>query len=246
MKTPVEVLEAAFAALNIDDWSGFADLCDPVSLRAFKTETLDFHVDDDDRYEVEADDLIESEPDMPRAVAEYQAARMNQVMDPARKLSREFLTIKSVEEVWETDPAKLFVLWLQACSPCRRLEVEGLEEEPWEADAAWDPPVTDGRKATRGYRYSVIGSVTDGPDIAHVIYRTDHGVDKIFPKEYSEWIERKPADEQELARQLHHHSDLQFVTCRRQSDGSWRLIANRELRLISSRQWNGPEPKADC
>ena len=85
MNTPVEVLEAAFAALNIDDWSGFTDLCDPVSLRAFKTQTLYFHCDEgDEPYRIDADSLLETDPEMPRAVAEYQAAKMNEITSPAR------------------------------------------------------------------------------------------------------------------------------------------------------------------
>jgi len=36
MTNPVKVVDAAFQALNLEDWGGLADLCDPVSLRAFK------------------------------------------------------------------------------------------------------------------------------------------------------------------------------------------------------------------
>ena len=246
MNTPTEVLDAAFAALNLDDWAGFTDLCDPVSLRAFKTETLEFHSDEGDSYHIDVDDLLDSEPDMPREVAEYQVAKMNRYADPAHKLNQEFLTVSSVEEVRRMDPAKLFVLWLQARSPYRRLELERDDEQPWETGAAWDPPIDDGVKETRGYRYSVIGSVPDGPDIAHVLYRTEHGIEKIFVEEYAEWLAQRPADEQELAHELRHHASPQFATCRRQSDGSWRLVAQRYLMLVSSLQRVRHEKKEDA
>lgn len=236
MNNPADVLAAAFAALNLDDWVGFTELCDPVSLRAFKSETLDHYSYDLADYHVEADDLLETEPDMPREAAEYQAARMNEVTSMAHRLKREFLIVESVDELREMDASRMFVLWLQACSPYRRAALEPDSEEPWESDAAWDPPVDDGKKATRGFRYSVVGCVTEGDEIAHVLYRNDHSVEKIFPEAYAELMSGRPTDEQELARQLHHHSHPQFATCRRQADGLWRLIVDRDLMLVSSLQ----------
>jgi hypothetical protein len=237
LNSPADVLAAAFAALNLDDWAGFTDLCDPVSLRAFKTETLDHYSDDRDDYHVDADDLLETEPDMPREVAEYKAAKMNEVTSKAHWLKREFLVVESVDELRAMDPSRMFVLWLQACSPYRRAALEPeREEEPWESDSAWDPPVDDGKKETRGYRYSVLGCVPDGSEIAHVLYRDDNTIDKILPEEYAEFMGGKPADEQELARQLHHHSHPVFATCRKQPDGTWRLVAGRHLMLVSSLQ----------
>ena len=236
VNSPAEVLDAAIAALNLDDWAGFAALFDPVSLRAFKTETLDSYADELEDYHVEADDLLESEPDMPRDAAEYQAAQINEITSKGHRLKREFLTVESVDELQAMDPSRMFVLWLQARSPFRRLALEPDDEEPWETDSAWDPPHDDGKKPTRAYRYSAIGCVIDGPDIAHVLYRDDHTIDLVLPEEYAEVMRRKPEDEQELARQLHHHSHPQFATCRRQPDGTWLLVADRFMALVSSLQ----------
>jgi hypothetical protein len=233
---PADVLAAAFAALNLDDWNGFTDLCDPVSLRVFKRETLESYADATEDYHIEPDDLIESEPDMPREAAEYKAAQMNQIASKAHRLKREFLTVKDVDELCAMDASKMFVLWLQAHSPYRRAALEPHNEEPWELDSDWDPPVDDGKKETRGYRYSVVGSVIEGGEIAHVLYRDDNTVDKIFPEEYAGVMASRPADEQELARQLHHHSHPQIVTFRRQADSTWRLVANGYLMLVSTLQ----------
>jgi hypothetical protein len=233
---PAEVLAAAFAALNLDDWSGFTNLCDPVSLRVFKRETLESYADETEVYDVEADDLLESEPEMPREAAEYKAAQMNQITSKAHRLKREFLTVKGVDELCAMDASKMFVLWLQAHSPYRRMALEAESEQPWELASDWDPPVDDGKKETRGYRYSVVGSIIEGDEIAHVLYRDDHTIDKIFAEEYAEIMASRPADEQELARQLHHYSHPQFVTFRRQADGTWRLVADRFLILVSSLQ----------
>jgi hypothetical protein len=234
MDSPADLLAAAFAALNLDDWAGFAALCDDVSLRAFKRETLEHYSVDHLFPPVDPEDLLESEPDMPLAAAEYKAAQMNEITSSAHRLKREFLTVKTVDELKELDPSRLFILWLQAHSPYRRAELEEENEEPWEIEAGWEPPVDDGKRATRGYRYSVIGSVEDGPDIAHVLYRNDHTPDKIFPDEYPEWLADRPEDEQELIRQRHHHSYPLFVSCRRQPDNTWRLIADWHFIIVSS------------
>jgi hypothetical protein len=242
---PADVLAAAFAALNLDDWSGFAELCDPVSLRAFKRETLGGYSEDYLLPPVDPDDLMETEPDMPRVAAEYKAAQMNEITSSAHRLKREFLTVKTVEELRELDPTRLFILWIQAHSPYRRAALEEDHEESWEKEADWEPPVDDGKKATRGYRYSVLGSVEDGPDIAHVLYRNDHTPDKIFPDEYPEWLADRPEDEQKLMEQRHHRSYPEFVSCRRQSDGTWRLIADWHFSIVSSLQRVEPLEQRD-
>ena len=202
----------------------------------FQDETLEYYADDIEAYHVDAEDLIDSEPGMPREAAEYGAARMNEVTSKAHRLKRDFLTVSSVDELRVMDPSRMFVLWLQACSPYRRAALEAETDEPWESDSGWDPAVDDGKKETRGFRYSVVGCVQDGSEIAHVLYRDDHTIDKILPAEYAELMSGRPADEQELARQLHHNSHPRFATCRRQADGTWRLVADRYLMLVSSLQ----------
>src|SRR5689334_886713 len=155
-KTPSEVLTAAFEALNLDDWAGFAALFDPVSLRAFKSEILESYLDEKEIFNFEAEDILESNPDMPREAAEYEASKMNHVTSKAHRLKRDFLTVKSVDELLDMDPSRMFVLHLQALSPYRRAALEPMDEEPWETESDWEPPVDDGKKVTRGYCYSVV------------------------------------------------------------------------------------------
>ncbi|MBA3341431.1 MAG: hypothetical protein H0W30_01030 [Gemmatimonadaceae bacterium] len=68
MKTPAETVKAAFDALNIEDWAGLMAACDPVSLRAFKRETVE-DLSEEKHYDITVDDLREIDPDMPREVA---------------------------------------------------------------------------------------------------------------------------------------------------------------------------------
>lgn len=243
MNTPAELLAAVFAALNMDDWAGFTALCDEVSLRAFKRATAESYTVDLIDHEFDADDLMESEPDLPRAVAEYQAARMNQTVNPDDRLKRDFPMIDGLDALRAMDPGRLFVEWLRMHSPHRAAEFQKWPtEQSWETEAGWEAPANGRRKKTRGYRYSVLGSIPDGEQIAHVFFRTDHGVDKIFVEEYSEWLGNLPNDEQELARQLRHRSHPEFATCRRQADGTWRLVADWTLRFMSTRENEVPQP----
>jgi hypothetical protein len=241
MKTPVDVLNAAFAALNFDDWAGFTALCDPVSLRAFKREIIHGYESDEllNALTVDADDLMETEPDMPREAAEYKAAQMNKIVSVEHRIKKDFVTLSTIDEIRALDPAKLFAHWLKMNSPYRRYEAEvqqgrWADEESWEVESQWEQPDDGTTKETRGYRYSVIGAVMDGDEIAHVLYQSDHGLDKIFPEEYAEWMESIPQDEQELEKLLRHRMHPEFATCRRQPDGTWRLVAQQHFIVISS------------
>ncbi len=133
------------------------------------------------------------------------------------------------------DPGRLYVEWLRMRSPHRGVQFRKFrEDESWEREAEWEEPVDPHEKHTRGYRYSVMGFIPDGEEIAHVFFRTEHGVDKIFLEEYAEGLDSLPDDEQKLAHQLHHRSRPEFATCRRQADGTWRLVADWTLNLVST------------
>ncbi|MEO8192857.1 MAG: hypothetical protein ABI681_03330 [Gemmatimonadales bacterium] len=236
MNTPSEVLNAAFDALNCEDWHAFGELYDPVSLRAFKRQILE-DLSEEKHYDISVDDLLESDPDMPREVAEYQVAELNRCTSTESRLERELLTVESLDELREMEPAKVFCQWVKARSPHRRLEKETASGEPWEAAASWDPDLeSQSRKATRAYRYRVIGFVPDGPQMAHVLYRSEQTAEKLFPEEYPEWLQRRPEDEQQLARLVDLRADPAIATCRRQSDGSWRLVARNNFMVIGSLQ----------
>src|SRR5690242_4883983 len=112
MTNPVKVVDAAFQALNLEDWAGLADLCDPVSLRAFKREMLEEFCGSSDRDESthEIDVVEEDDPEI-RAAIEHDLAILRESWDPAERVRREFASVDSVDELREMEPGKMFARW---------------------------------------------------------------------------------------------------------------------------------------
>jgi hypothetical protein len=232
VRTPLEVVNAAFAALNVEDWAGFASFCDPVSLRAFKREILEeFGEYREPSSVAECDDLLEEEedPDL-RAAIEHDLAVMDEWFNPVHRVIVEFDSVETVEELREIDPGRAFARWLQARSrnPYRPNVPEEGEE--------WRRGKETSRKSTRGYSYLAVGSVLDSPDIAYVVYRNAHSPNDVYPGVMDSWEQSVPADEAELARLTHYLQNPQVLTCRKQTDGSWRLLAGRRLSLVGTLQ----------
>jgi hypothetical protein len=88
--------------------------------------------------------------------------------------------------------------------------------------------------ANAPYRYVAIGVVEDGTRIAHVLYRFDIDAAHLASGEAEAWLEKLPQEEQTLARELSGRSHPQVVTCRRQRDATWRLLANHDFLGVGS------------
>ncbi|MGI9043556.1 MAG: hypothetical protein ACR2GK_05465 [Gemmatimonadaceae bacterium] len=232
MRSPVEVVNAVFAALNSADWAGLAELCDPVSLRAFKREILDEFPDTGEGLSLDIESLMEAEPDLPREVAEYQLAQMNKYMDPGYRLESQLHAVSSVEQLRGMDPGRVFARWLQARSP------ENFRQNKREAGEQWElpEPQDQSRKATRAYRYTALGSVLDSSEVAYVVYRKSAEVTDIYPGLMDDWAALRPADEVELARVTHFLHTPRVATCRKQADGTWRIVADSSLLLTGTLQ----------
>ena len=69
-----------------------------------------------------------------------------------------------------------------------------------------------------GYHYVPLGAVADGERIAHVLFR--NALD--------------PDDAQTLARELWGRAHPHVATCRRQPDGTWRLVADHDFLHVAS------------
>ena len=83
---PLALFDAALNALNAEDWRGAAQLCDPVSLRAFKRQLLERFTPDRPPRELTIEDLLRHTPDKPRQVAEYELAQHRRRADPRRRV----------------------------------------------------------------------------------------------------------------------------------------------------------------
>lgn len=221
MMTPAEVVQAAFDAINLEDWGGLARLCDPVGLRLFKDEILDQSAETFRRFGKSADALLEI--DLEDADDDFDFG----LVDPGEALGRELLNVTTLEQLQEMDPARVFARWIQAKS-CRQRRILKPPEESWRGPA--DSPLSG---TALVYSFAVLGWVNDGADLAHVLYRNDRDIPG---KPIVGGIEHKTDAEQEdeLGRILCVRSFPVTALCRRQGDNSWKLIASRDLYLVAS------------
>jgi hypothetical protein len=225
--TPEKVVDAAFEALNLEDWAGLAGLCDPVSLRAFKREMLEefcwSSARDESASEVE---IVEEEDPEILAAVEHDFAIIREWFSPANRVRTAFASVESVDELREMDPGKMFARWLQAKEPEQDADPDRDPGENWKRHK-----VPASEKTTRAYHYTTLGSVLDGDKIAYVVYRNSKGPNDFYPGVMNDWESERPADEVELARDTRYLRHPMVITCRRQSDGSWRLIASSHFSL---------------
>jgi hypothetical protein len=249
MSHPAQIVADAVAALNRDDWDAFVSLCDPVSVRRFKRDLVWQFADRGYTQPPTVDDFLAEMPDMPRGVAEYNLAEMERYRDPVKRLHLEICTVSSVEELQALEPGEVLLRWLQARMPRRENDFSVKDWEP--ADGLEFVEFTrqsqDELDSGRMFRpeYTVLGSVRDGPDFAHVVCRHTHG----DSEEFSDDIELEdpaiPQDEAKLERALRLRSLMLTAACRRQADGSWRLVADRNLFFLANMSVANPEVEPD-
>ncbi|MEO8578004.1 MAG: hypothetical protein ABI556_14945 [Gemmatimonadales bacterium] len=206
MKNAEDVVTAAFAAINAEDWHELAMLCDPASLSIFKRETLDLLSEYDDGFELEND--------------------FGDVPDLAEMLRFEMANVSSIEEAKAMDPGRVFARWIQAHS----ISYFSGKDDQEVACARRDG---DRPRIVRSYKYAVLGSVADAPDIVDVIYRSTDPLSELYSIAYEKRLGKLSEDERRIVELIHHRDPL-VVTCRKQRDGSWKIIAKRDFILIDS------------
>lgn len=209
MKDPLKLFRAAVAALNEERWLDVAELCDSASLREFKHSALaQFDLPSTPIWTVE--DFLRHSPDMPREVAQYQVDQIQRQTHPDTRFERDFPLLSGPEELRSMEPQQVFASWLEGRSMKSQLEqMARAGRVSREALNAHRETI-----ATMKHELAPIGSVPDGDDIVHVLYRwgPDHSDEapamaRVFP----------------------------FVTsCIRQPGGGWLLIADYNFLSIGS------------
>ena len=223
---PLTLFGAALHALNAGDWAAVAQLCDSASLKSFHRGRLEEFASRPSR--MTADELMRQVPDMPREAAEYHVARQQQMMDPEQRLKEEMPDVPNVDAFRAMAPEEVFTRWLDARSPGRQMERIG-------AAARIPPDVAAALVAEhRGAELSLValGFIVDGDRIAHVLYR--EAFDESRGRGSEEWLARLPADERELIRDMAGRGHPTTATCRRQPDGTWRLIVDHHFFGVGS------------
>lgn len=215
VRTPEEVVTAAFAAINMEDWHGLTALCDPLSLAVFKGQTVRNLTRLADWY-----GLAPHDPDFDPM------EKIKHAADPEFFVRSEIAGVESLEALRSMDPARIFAGWLRARSfaDCADDEELGVSRDP----------ASPGKRRIRNYRYSVVGSVLDGTDISYVLFRPTATYVETYPEAYAACLKTFSDDERHFDAAMHHRGDPVTVICRKQSDNSWLIVAKRSFFLLDT------------
>jgi hypothetical protein len=228
MHDPVSVFEKALACLQADDFAGAAACCDPVSLRAFQRQMVSQYVPEEPIRPLTIEDMLRAAPDMPRDVAEYHV-RQRQEWDEQRKdVSRELPGISDGAALRAASGEAVFAAYLLGKSYAFLLRQHVQSGELTESELAASQGLNSHRLAQR-----VIGTIAISERLSYLFYVTD-GRD--LPVSDDAWVQHElariaalPADERDLLEEMKGNHSPQSVLCRRQPDGSWRLIASHDF-----------------
>jgi hypothetical protein len=185
-RDPISVFAAAAEALELGDWFRAADLCDPVSLLAFRHVMINSVTPPDIPVQLTIDDIRIIMPDAPIAVLEYMASANPQEHS---QLELQLFEVESVEMVHRMSPREVLASALK-----RQANPLHLMDD------------FDARLAIRGSmaRSLAIGAVMEGEGVAHVLYRVVPR-EEIAAFQPAGWFYELTTEEQERARPVRLH-----------------------------------------
>jgi hypothetical protein len=230
MSTPRQVVAAAFDALRANDWKALASLCDPLSLDAFKIEMLEQF---GDRFG-EPDLEIDSTELEPIHLDDEMYAEYMKYLHPDSMMKVEFPMLSTMDELRSLEPVDAFACWLEGKANFGKTP-KADSDEAWIAELKAefeDDSFNDGDWP----RYEIVGCVFDSPEIAHVVYRPQASAQEVIGARYDEWLSRAPVEYRDYMTAMKHRGIPMLISCRRQKDGSWRLVGNRQFSFFSSIQ----------
>lgn len=73
-------------------------------------------------------------------------------------------------------------------------------------------------------------------DIAHVVYRPEVSPPERYADLYESWFAKWPTEYRDFVNALHHRGIPMIITCRKQDEGTWRIVASRRFMLFGSLQ----------
>jgi hypothetical protein len=160
---------ALFLAVAEARWADAAALVHPGTLEETRARHLEHarRAPELQRPET-AEELMRSDPGMPRVVAEYQASRSAEMRRrfPPPRLSDGFARVETLAELEALSAREMFARFLEATDwrnrAARQIERGGGTITP------------EGRAHLPRTRHEVLGAVPDGEDAAYVVYRIIH------------------------------------------------------------------------
>ena len=219
MQTPRQLVSAAFNAMRARDYDELASMCDPLSLKSFRQEFLD-------EYCPIISDVVDHSPHPEIELTDEQYIELMELLDPIKRLKEEFGPATTIDGLVAMEPVRLFAAWLYAHS-AERFSGKRLQR-PWQSETDRTSEDFD-QNGTTEPRHEIIGCVFDTPEIAHVVYRLRLSAIEAIPDAYRGWFDSAAPAYRDFMTAMHHRGDPSLVTCRRQGDGSWRLIAKKHF-----------------
>jgi hypothetical protein len=229
MNTPRQIVTAAFDALRANDWKGLASLCDPLSLDAFKIEMLE---EFGDRFG-EPDPEESTSTLEPIDLDDEQFIEYMKYLHPDSVMKVEFPKLSTMHDLRQMESVDAFASWLEGQASPRKALADRCQEF-WKGDSDAGS-ATESSGALINYpRYTIIGCAFDSMDIAHVVYRPAISPPERYADVYESWFARWPSEYRDFVTALHHRGIPMLITCRKQADGSWRIVASHRFMLFGS------------
>jgi hypothetical protein len=214
---PLGLFEAARQAVLTADWQRLASLCDQASLEAFADGVRrQFAAPQPDAARM-IEGYLREYPDVPRGEAERRVTSSLGPLDPRARLELDFPSIDSLEALWRLTPLEIFAAWCEGQSPQRQMAQAVHSTESGEQHRA---PLPDLKKL---FNFDVLGVVSDGDSVAHVVYRDRAYVD--IRADSAGTQVASGIDLEELEARAH----LSTLLCHRLPTGEWRILARAGL-----------------
>jgi hypothetical protein len=221
MNAPTEVFQMAVDGIARRDWRAVAALCDPASLAIFKRQLLNRVSATRKDAPLTAEQLMRIHPDMPREAADYQVSMHAKFADPQSILEDEVPGVAGLPALNAMAPVDIFAAHLASYGLDHQVEharrYTAIPAEVIDHVRRHPPPTPS---------YVILGVIEDGERLAYVAYRRQFDDGPSSDQEgQADWSwAGYTAAEKQLSIALS-RGQPELVTCRRQQDGSWRLIA---------------------
>lgn len=222
----VALFESVLAAINAGDWELVADACDAASLQEFRDRSVACLTSVEDVPTVEG--LLHDLPGLPPSEAEKMVVQQREMNLPQSRLRFLLPWLSTVAEAESLPPRDFLMRALQGKTPparIARMAADGELSAPEVASAL--------ARSVLQLRFTALGAVLESENSACIAYRLPRH-DWTHDPGALRWLGNLPEGGRELYEDLGGHVKIRLERARRQTDGSWRLVAHEDLAGASS------------
>lgn len=176
---PEDVVRAFFKAEDEGRWLDAARMLDLKRFEPYRRSAVEGMRSNDKAPLRTADDLMKLEPDMPRAVAEYQAKQMNESLRRFNYVEHEFARVTSVDSLAALSTEEAAARWLEAMGPDWKqtlAERESARLPAGACDAIPDSVRTEIRTSLRQLTARILGVTAGSDSVRYVVIGRELGI----------------------------------------------------------------------